>query len=63
MHNLDRRFRHLDEEYSFLKQKCERSVITWKWATGNLYDPRPFWYERNRRKPGRLLKSAPVLAE
>lgn len=59
MHDLDHRFRHLDEEYSFLKQKCEGNVTTWKWATGGLYDPRPFWYERNRWKPGRFLKSTP----
>jgi hypothetical protein len=34
-------------------------VTTWKWATDDRYDPRPFWYERNRWKRGQLLESVP----
>lgn len=59
MQELFDRFRHLKDEYSFLKKKCERNVRVWRWAKNPRHDPRPFWYERNRWKAGRLLPNPP----
>jgi hypothetical protein len=59
MNELDHRFENLKSEYQNLKQKCEAIVVNWRWAKFDRHDPRPFWYERNRWKPGQFLKSAP----
>jgi hypothetical protein len=59
MQELYNRFQQLAEEYSSLKLQCEAGVKVWRWATSSLSDPRPFYYERNRHKPGRFLKIAP----
>lgn len=60
MIDLENRFEHLKLEYPSIKQKCEGLVVNWRWAKSNRHDPRPFWYERLREKPGRYLKSAPI---
>jgi hypothetical protein len=60
MQELYNRFQQLAEEYSSLKLQCEAGVKVWRLATSSLADPRPFYYERNRVKPGRFLKIAPA---
>ncbi len=59
MQELYHRLQKLADEYSSLKFQCEAGVTIWKWATFCRYDPRPFYYERQRWRPGRLLKTAP----
>lgn len=60
MQDLFYRFKSLDKEYSSFKKQCERNAETWKWADSDLYDPRPFLYERNRLRKGKFLKSRPT---
>jgi hypothetical protein len=57
---LDRHFRNLKSEYQSLKQRSEAKVVIWRWARNPRHDPRPFWYERNRWKPGHFLKPMPA---
>jgi hypothetical protein len=57
---LDSRFLNLISEYQSSKRKCEAMVVNWRWAKSDRHDPRPFWYERNRWKPGQFLKSNPA---
>jgi len=58
--DLFHRFQSLNKEYSSFKKQCEGKVAIWKWAKSDRYDPRPFWYERNRWKKGAFFESPPI---
>lgn len=60
MQELFQRFQSLHQEYASFKEQCEGKVTTWRWTEQPRHDPRPFWYERNRRKRGNFLKSPPI---
>jgi len=56
---VESRFSQLSSQYLKIKESCEKTVVSWRWATNELYDPRPFWFERNGYKLGRYLKNLP----
>lgn len=52
-------FLQLCDRYRSLKRTCEEQVVTWRWASNDLYDPRPLYFEMHGHKKGRLLKQVP----
>jgi len=60
---LEARFLELPDRYRFLKQACEAQVVSWCWASDDLYEPRPLYFETHGYKKGRLLKQPPKAAD
>lgn len=59
MGDMQNLFRMMTGAYTAHKATCERQVARWEWADGLAYDPRPYWWERNRLRRGRPLRKAP----
>jgi hypothetical protein len=56
---VEARFQELPSRYRSLRQACEANVVSWRWASDDLYDPRPLHFETHGYKKGRLLKQPP----
>lgn len=52
-------FHQLCDRYRSLKCACEKQVVVWRWASDDLYESRPLYFERHGYKKGRLLKQVP----
>ena len=52
-------YRSAGKQYAKLNRQCEGQVVRWRWATGSMFELQPFYFERNRFKRGRWLKSEP----
>lgn len=53
------RFHEMPGRYRSLRQACEANVVSWRWASDDVYDPRPLHFETHGYKKGRLLKQPP----
>jgi len=45
--------------FTTLKKQCEPRVVLEQWASGQLSNPTPFYFERNQYSRGRTLKAQP----
>jgi len=54
-------FRAADREFDPIQQHCEAQVESWRWATADLYNLRPYRFERSGHSRGRWLKQPPDL--
>lgn len=60
---LAERFRTTGRKFEQHLQRCEGEVESWRWASRDLYDLRPYEYERSGHTRGRWLKSPPDLSK
>jgi hypothetical protein len=56
-------FLELPQQYRPLKQACDEEVVSWRWASDDLYEPRPLYFETHGYKKGRLLRQPPKVQE
>jgi hypothetical protein len=59
--DLDARFARLRTEYDRRREVAYTLVRRWEWYSGEAYDLRPLWYERELSRPGHRLAERPPL--
>jgi len=57
------RFRAAGREFEKTLQRCEEEAESWRWASSDLYNLRPYEYERSGHARGRWLKKPPDLTK
>lgn len=45
--------------YTQLKSELESNVVSWKWATDQMFSPEPFYFQEKRYKQGEWLDNKP----
>lgn len=60
---LAERFRAAAREFAQALQRCEGEVENWRWASGDLYNLRPYHFECSGHARGRWLKTPPDLTK
>ena len=57
------RFKEAKKLFKTIKQECEAEVVSWFWASSDLYSLEPYYYERNKYSRGKALKEEPAKKE
>lgn len=57
---VEKRFARLSSEYKRWKSLAEKQVDLWHWATKEVWNLNPLYFEMNQERPGRSLAAKPT---